>query len=493
MGSIRPLLPGITMNAPLPAPGDFSSPADALGALWRDAGLPGEALACIDLPGRDPVFPSSFAVATAAQTSLGAAALAAAEMWHRRRGGERQRVRVDARAAALEATGHFTLDGQAPRIWDKLSGLYRCGEAAGTPGWVRIHANFAHHRDGALRLLGCAPGPDTGRQAVLEALATWRAEDFEQAAAANGLVVAAVRSFAQWDAHPQAAAIAQAPLVRITRIADAPAAAPRAWTALADGARPLAGLRVLDLSRILAGPVAGRTLAAYGADVMLVNSPHLPNIDAIADTSRGKRSAHVDLKTEAGRATLRHLASEAHVFLQAYRPGGLDALGFGPAALARLRPGIVMLSLSAYGSRGPWAARRGFDSLVQTATGFNLAEAQAFGVAEPKALPMQILDYSAGYLLAFGAQAALLRQQAEGGSWLVEVSLAGVGRWLRGLGRVPGGPSARTPAMEPALQRFASGYGELVAPGHAAQFSVTPPQWTRPAMPPGSHPPRWAD
>lgn len=479
------------MNAPLPSSDGFTSASDALEFLWQDARLARESLACIELLGRDPVLPSSFAVATAAQTSLAAAALAAAELWHRRSGRARQRVRVDARHAALEATGWFTLDGQAPKVWDKLSGLYRCGEAIGAPGWVRIHANFAHHRDGALRLLGCPPGPETERQAVSDALKTWRAEDFEQAAAGAGLVVAAVRSFAQWDAHPQAAALAHSPPVLIARIGDGPTA-PLAWPALPDGARPLEGLRVLDLSRILAGPVAGRTLAAYGAEVMLLNSPHLPNIDAIADTSRGKRSAHLDLKTEAGRARLRALASEAHVFLQAYRPGGLQALGFGPEALARLRPGIVVVSLSAYGTQGPWATRRGFDSLVQTATGFNAAEAGAFGAAEPKALPMQILDYGAGYLLAFGAQAALLRQQSEGGSWLVEVSLAGVGRWLRGLGRVPDGPSARAPAIEPLLQRFASGFGALTAPRHAAEFSVTPAQWPLPSMPPGSHPPRWS-
>ena len=174
---------------------------------------------------------------------------------------------------------------------------------------------------------------------------------------------------------------------------------------------------MLDLTRILAGPVGTRALAAYGADVLLVNSPHLPNIDAIADTSRGKLSAHADLRDPAGRAVFDAVLRDAHVFVQGYRPGGLQHLGYGAEALAEYCPGIVAVSLSAYGPEGPWAARRGFDSLVQTATGFNHAEAQAFGSGAARALPTQILDHASGYLIALGTCAALLRQQREGGSW----------------------------------------------------------------------------
>jgi len=472
----------LAMHAPT------SSPAHrALAALWQLAGLPAKALDSADLPGTEPVLPSSFAVATAAQASLGAAALAATELWHLRTG-RRQQVQVPREHAALECCGHFTLDGKVLNPWDKLSGLYPCGADCGEPGWVRIHANFAHHRDGALALLGCPTGPATERAAVTQALRRWRAVDFETAAADTGLVVAAARSFEDWDRHPQALALAGQPAVSIERI---DAASPLHWPALAPVGPPLQDLRVLDLTRILAGPVAGRTLAAYGADVMLVNSPNLPNIDAIAETSRGKLSAHIDLHTAAGRDALQALVREAHVFLQGYRPGGLAALGFGPQDLARLCPGIVMVSLSAYGPVGPWAGRRGFDSLVQTATGFNHSEAQAAGATEPKAMPMQILDYAAGHLLAFGAQAALWRQAREGGSWQVQVSLAGVGHWLRSLGRVPDGLATQRPAVEPYLMSEASGFGELVALRHAARFSETPAGWLRPSMPPGSHPASW--
>jgi crotonobetainyl-CoA:carnitine CoA-transferase CaiB-like acyl-CoA transferase len=476
-------------HAPMPATPALPA-ADALRQLWQTAGLPAPPLEQIDLPARGPVLPSSFAVATAAQASLGAAALAAACIG-RQRGGPAQRVSVDAEHAALESLGWFTLDGQAPNVWDKLSGLYRCGGGDGPPGWVRIHANFAHHRDGALRLLGLPPGPGTERAAVQQALQRWHAQDFETAAADAGLVVTAARSFEEWDAHPQAAALAAQPVLRVERIADAPPRAWAPWPTGQQGALPLDGLRVLDLTRILAGPVAGRTLAAYGADVMLVNAPYLPNIESIADTSRGKLSAHIDLKTDAGRAGLRGLARDAHVFVQGYRPGGLAALGFAPADLAAMAPGIVVASLSAYGPQGPWSTRRGFDSLVQTATGFNLAEAQAFGEAEPKPMPLQILDYAAGYLLAFAVQAALLKQAGEGGSWHVQVSLAGVGRWLRGLGRVPQGVQAVRPALEPYVEEVDSGFGRLRVLRHAARFSATPVHWRRPAVPPGSHAAVW--
>lgn len=471
------------MNLPSPP----ASALAALSTLWAGAGLPDPALRRVGLTGREPVLPSSFAVATALQASLGAAALAAAEIGHAR-GAPQQQVAVDALDVVCEASGHFALDGRVPELWDKLSGLYPCGGAAG-PQWLRIHANFAHHRDGALRLLGLPEGDQTGREQVVQALQRWRAEDFEQAAADAGLVVAALRSFEQWDAHPQAAAVAAQPLLALQRLGDAPARP--AGAPLAPGQLPLQGLRVLDLTRILAGPVAGRTLAAYGADVMLVNGPQLPNIDAIADTSRGKLSVQIDLKTEAGRRTLRELVSQADVFLQGYRPGALAALGFGADELARLRPGLVIASLSAYGEAGPWGGRRGFDSLVQTATGFNHAEAQAFGDARPRALPLQVLDYSAGFLLAFGVQAALLRRAVEGGSWQLRVTLARTGQWLRALGRTEGFAAVGKPDLDAALETSASGFGSLRAVRHAARFSHLAPAWSRPAMPPGSHPPEW--
>ncbi|MDM0112789.1 CoA transferase [Variovorax sp. J22R133] len=454
---------------------------DCLAALWRAAHLPDEALEFASLTGSGPGLPSSFAVGVAAQSTIAAAALAACELGHAR-ASPRQQVSVDVEHAAVECTGWFSIDGEVPELWDAFSGLYRCAD-----GHVRVHANFAHHRDGALRLLGLDPAKAQRADAEV-ALMEWKSRDFEDAASAKGLVATALRSFDEWDATPQGQAIEAQPLFTIERIGDAP---PLPLPALAADARPLTGIRVLDLTRILAGPVGGRALAAYGADVMLVNSPNLPNISAIADTSRGKLSTHIDLRTDEGRTALRALASEAHVFTQGYRPGGVAALGFGVNELARLRPGIVCVSLSAYGTQGPWAGRRGFDSLVQTAMGFNHAEGAASGDGKPRPLPMQILDEATGYLMAFGASAALWRQQREGGSWHVQVSLAQTGQWLRGLGRDAQGLKAPRPDIQRYLESSSSGFGALMGVRHSAQLSRTPAGWPRPSMPPGTHPPVW--
>lgn len=455
--------------------------SSALARLWRMAKLPDAALVYARLTGSEPVLPSSFPVSTAAQTTIAAAALAACELGHLR-GAARQQVQVGMVHAALECSSWFSIDGVSPDPWDKFSGLYACDD-----GWVRVHANFAHHRDGALCLMGLDPVTATRADAE-QALLGWRATDFETAAADAGLVATALRDFAQWDISAQGQALAAQPLFTIERIGDA---APLKLPYLAPDARPLTGVRVLDLTRILAGPVGTRAMAAYGADVLLVNSPHLPNIEAIADTSRGKLSAHADLRTAAGQQALRQVVSDAHVFVQGYRPGGLDALGFGALELAQQRPGIVLVSLSAYGPEGPWSGRRGFDSLVQTAMGFNHAEGKAKGDGKPRPMPMQILDHATGYLIAFGAAVALLRQQNEGGSWQVRVSLAQTGQWLRGLGRVVDGFAIKPPDRAPYLEKSSSGFGELLALRHSAELERTPAKWGLPSVPPGSHPMRW--
>ncbi|MFN0160943.1 MAG: CoA transferase [Burkholderiales bacterium] len=447
--------------------------------LWRDAGL-GAAPEQPPLIGHDPVMASSFHVGAAAQASIAAAAFAACEIGIAR-GGARRSATVDMRHALNECSAYFKVDGREPERWDALSGLYAAGD-----GWVRVHANFAHHRAIALRVLRL-PAEAT-REEAAAALAERGALEYEDEVARAGGVAAAVRSFAEWDAHPHAAPLAALPLIAWERQGDAPA---RRLKPLPDGARPLAGLRVLDLTRILAGPVAGRTLAAYGAEVMLVNSPNLPNIESIVETSRGKLSCHVDLATPVGRAALANLIRGADIFIQGYRPGALAALGFSAEEVTRINPGIVCVSLSAYGHTGPWKARRGFDSLVQTALGFNHAEAQAAHASQPRALPVQILDYASGFLMAFAAQAALLRQVREGGAWHVRIALARTALWLRGMGRVADGLQAGVPASEDCLQISQSGWGELVAMRHAAKIQGLPDPWDRPSVRPGTHPPAW--
>ena len=454
----------------------------ALGALWRDAGLPADALARIALTGADPVMPSSFAVGSAAQAAIAAAALAATE-FDRARSGRTQRVALDMRHAAVECRSEHWLeiDGAAPTDpWDRIAGIYPCGDGS----WVRLHTNFPHHRDGVLTLLGCAHD----RKAVGAALARWTAFEFEDAAAAAGMCVTAMRTFAEWDAHPQGRAAAALPLVEIARLGDAP---PRARPARD---RPLSGVRVVELARVLAGPVCGRTLAAHGADVMLVTSPTLPSIPALEpDMGRGKLSTAIDLRAPGGRDALEALTRDADVFLQGYRPGGLGGLGFAPEDVARLRPGIVYASLSAYGQAGPWRDRRGFDSLVQTVTGIAGEGGRAMGVDQPRPLPCQALDHASGYLAAFGTMVALARRAKQGGSWMVRVSLAQTGRWLDRLGRVDG---LGTPDLTPEdvadlMETTETPWGRLLAVAPAAKLSATPGFWARPSVPLGTHPPEW--
>src|SRR5882757_4051779 len=460
---------------------------EILADIWIGAGGVPSALDAVRLTGVEPQLPSSFRVAAAAQASIAAAGLAAAEIW-KARSGETQDVTVDIRHAVVECRSERYLrvdDKPPPPAWDRIAGVYRTGDGC----FVRLHTNFPYHRAAVCKVLSC----NAERDDVQAALLQWDGEAFETAAYAAGGVVAFMRSHDQWSATPHAKALAQLPLISISKIGEA---APKPWPA---GDRPLSGIRVLDLSRVIAGPVAGRTLAAHGADVLLISSPDLPAIPWLTiDTGRGKLTSFVDLKTGQGRDVLRGLLAEADIFSQGYRPTSIAALGFSPQDAARINPGIVYVSLSAYDHAGPstspWAGRRGFDSLVQTTTGFNHAEGQAAGLDGPKELPAQMLDHATGYMMAFGAMMAKARQAREGGSWHVQVSLAGTGRWLWNLGRVDGGlaiSDLKGEAVTPFIEEVPSGFGPLQSVSHSALMSKTPAFWARPAMPLGSHPPKW--
>ncbi|MGY8665162.1 CoA transferase [Bradyrhizobium sp. UFLA05-109] len=462
----------------------MQSPADILRDIWTSAGGDAAALERVRLSGAEPQIPSSFRVAAAGQVSIAAAGLAAAEIW-RQRTGEAQDVAVDMRHAVVECRSERYLrvdDKPPPPAWDAIAGVYKTGDGR----FVRCHTNFPHHRDAVCKVLSCEPE----REKVQAALMQWKGEDFETAAYAVGGVVALMRSYDEWMALSQARALAELPLVSIEKIGEAP---PKPWP---KGGRPLSGLRVLDLSRVIAGPVAGRTLAVHGADVLLISGPELPAIPWLTiDTGRGKLTTFIELKSDAGRKQLCALLKEADIFSQGYRPRSLAALGFAPEDAAQINPGIVYVTLSAYSHAGPWAERRGFDSLVQTATGFNHAEGQAAGVEGPKELPAQMLDHATGYLMAFGAMMAKARQAREGGSWHVRVSLAQTGRWLWNLGRLADGlktPDIPGAAVHPGfIKAMPSGFGTLKAVSHSAMLSKTPADWLRPAMPLGSHPPVW--
>jgi crotonobetainyl-CoA:carnitine CoA-transferase CaiB-like acyl-CoA transferase len=461
----------------------MQTPLEILADLWTHAGGDAAALETVTLTGAEPQLPSSFRVAAAAQVSIAAAGLAAAEVW-KQRSGQAQAVSVDMRHAVVECRSerYLRVNGESPPpAWDAIAGVYRTGDKR----FVRLHTNFPHHRAAICKVLNCK----AERDAVQAALMQWEGEAFETAAYTAGGVVALMRSYEEWSKLAPAKALADMPPVIIEKIGEA---APRSWPA---GERPLDGVRVLDLSRVIAGPVAGRALAAHGADVMLVSGPDLPAIPWLTiDTGRGKFSCFLDLKSDDGRARFRELLRGADIFSQGYRPHALASLGFSAEEAAAISPGIIVVSLSAYGHTGPWAGRRGFDSLVQTATGFNHAEGQAAGIDGPKELPAQMLDHATGYLMAFGAVVAKARQAREGGSWHVRVSLAQTGRWLWDFGRLADGLSTRDlkpEEVQPFIEESSSGFGPLRAVSHAAILAKTPAFWSRPAMPLGGHAPQW--
>jgi len=356
--------------------------------------------------------------------------------------------------------------------------------------WSYIHANFPNHRAAALKVLGC----EENRDAVRQAVAKWDALELEEAIIAAKGAGGMVRTMAEWAQHPQAAAIASLPLLEIVKIGDAPV------EKLPDGDRPLSGVRVLDLTRVLAGPTCARTLAEHGADVLKITAPHLPNIGYQEfDTGHGKLSAHLDLRQSQDLATLKDLVRETDVFSQGYRPGTLGNRGLSPEELAQLRPGLVYVSLCAFSHVGPWASRRGFDTVVQNVSGITWRQGELFSGKEfsPQFYPVSAIDYLTGYLMAFGAMVALARRAREGGSWLARISLAQAGRWLVGRGEVPEAELKDVPPEFTAdeLARWSiesqTPVGRLTHLKPTVQLSETPPHWARPSVPLGYNEPAW--
>ena len=439
-----------------------------------------QAIRNVLLSGADPVFPTPYRIGEAGAAAIAASAQAAADFWELRTG-ERQSVAVGRRhaAAAMRSATYLRIDGAAPSsLWDPFSGLYPTGDGR----HVFLHCNFPHHRDGMLQLLGVRPE----KEALAGAVAARGGLELEDAIAAAGLCGALTRTPGEWADHPHGQALAALPPVTVERIGDGPPVRPRG------GDRPLAGIRVLDLTRVLAGPTCGRTLAEHGADVMRIAGPHLPFAPALVmDTGHGKLSAFVDLRGERGRAQLRALAAEADVFVQGYRPGALAARGFGPRDIG---PGKVYVSLSAYGHEGPFASRRGFDSILQNASGMSTVQGSP---EAPRNLPVQPLDYCAGYLAAWGAVAALLRRAEEGGSWHVQLSLAGMAEWIKGMGIAEGwldAPAELAPEELAAITMESdTPHGRLAHLAPVAKMSRTPPHWARPSVPLGSHDPVWPE
>lgn len=464
-------------------------PHQALRTILPIAGWSGDPIASVTFTGgTDPVLPTPFRIGVAGAATLAAAGLAAAALWEIR-SGRRQSVTVDLRqaTASLRSGTYMKLgDGHLSHARNSIMGVYPTRDGR----WSYLHCNFPNHRAAALGVLGVAED----RAAVTRAVAGWNAADLEEAIIAAKGAGGMVRSHAEWARHPQAAAIAALPLMEIVRIGDSPP------EPLPAGDRPLSGIRVLDLTRVLAGPTCARTLAEHGADVMKITAAHLPNLGYQEwDTGHGKLSAQLDLRAPSDLETLRSLAREADVFSQGYRPGSLAGRSLSPEELAALRPGLIYVSLSAFGHTGPWASRRGFDTVVQTVSGMTARQAEVVPgkTAGPQFYPVSAIDYCTGYLMAFGAMVALARRAQDGGSWLVRISLAQVGKWIVDLGEVPAASLKDVPAEfgEEELERWSTvsetPSGRLRHLKPVVQMSETAPYWARPSVPLGYHRPVW--
>ena len=440
--------------------------------------------------GTDPILPTSFRIGDTSTAALSAVGLAVSDLWESRTG-RRQEVAVDARraTASLRSGKYMQMDGASVSTErNTVMGVYPTKDGR----WSYLHCNFPNHRAAALSVLGVAED----RDAVTKAVAKWNAQDLEdaiiEAKGAGGMV----RTMEEWAKHPQAAAIANLPLMEIVKLADSPP------EALPEGSRPLSGVRVLDLTRVLAGPTCARTLAEHGADVMKITGAHLPNIGYQEyDTGHGKLNAQLDLRETKDMETLRGLVSQTDVFSQGYRPGTLGGRGLSPEELAELRPGIVYISLCAFSHMGPWASRRGFDTVVQTVSGITNRQGDLFPGATPgpQFYPVSAIDYLTGYLMAFGGMVALNRRVHEGGSWLVRISLAQVGRWLVSQGEIPEADLKNIPA-EFTPEEIASWstvsdtpMGKLGHLGPVLSLSETPPRWVRTSVPLGHHDPVWPE
>jgi hypothetical protein len=427
-------------------------------------------------------LPSRLATTELSTGSVAAASLAAACLSAERGSTVVPAVHIDPRRVAASFTNDRLqrLDGAGAASWAELSGFWEAAD-----GWVRTHANYAHHRDRLLRSLGLPAG--TGRDALAARVAALPAEVIEDRVTAAGGIAAAVRPVAEWNRHPQAAAVAALPLVGITRLGGAPAR--RLGTAPDGPVLPAAGLRVLDLTRVIAGPVATRSLALLGADVLRVDSPALPEIAWLhLDTGAGKRSTRLDLRSAADREVFDDLLASADVVVTGYRPGALDGFGLSAADLAERRPGLVLASLSAWGETGPWRGRRGFDSIVQAAGGIALLES-ADG-RTPGALPAQALDHATGHLLAAAVLTAVTRQLAEGGTWHVRAHLARTAHWLTGTPSEPGPAAAWDP--DDVLIEQDTPSGRLRAAPPAVSFDGGPTAYSRPGGVWGADGPSWA-
>lgn len=435
----------------------------------------------------EPFDGSAFAVQELADSSVGLALSAAAELATVRSGEESAAALGLHRNQSLASfSGYLRVDGEPVPNWADLSGMYQTGDGR----YIQLHCNFPHHGAGVVEHLGTGEN----RADVAAAIARRPAVELETELVSKGLIAAAVRTLDEWKLHPHAVATRDLPLLEVSQLGDA---SPRVLPPLnpSPGRRgpdsAAAGLRVVDCSRVLAGPVCGQTLAGAGADVLRVGAAHLPSVPVgVMSTGFGKRNAFIDFSTASGLETMLGLSNQANIVVDAYRPGALAGHGLSPELLAANGPGVVVVQLCAFDWTGPWAGRRGFDSIVQSTTGIAATGADMATNTEnpgqaPRPLPFQALDYATGFLAAFAAMRMVAHQQRVGGSWLVRLSLLRTRNWLLSLGDPTPFIPTPLPDLSPWLHAVDSDFGEIEAP------SPVLGTWDRPPAPLGSSEPVW--
>ncbi|QRK83126.1 CoA transferase [Pseudomonas granadensis] len=446
---------------------------DLLTSLQAVLGLPPTPIA---FNGRG-ALPSAFAVTDLACASLAAAGQTVSELI-RQQSGELPTVAVDRRLASFWFSASIRPIGwQVPPLWDPVAGDYATAD-----GWIRLHTNAPHHRAAAERVLGaCAD-----RAAMAAKVAKWTGTALEQAVVEANGCAAEMRSWAQWQQHPQGLAVNAEPLVHFAEQADGKALA---WQGSA--ARPLAGVKVLDLTRVLAGPTASRFLAGLGADVLRIDSPTWNEPGVVPEMTLGKRCTRLDLHDAADRALFESLLKDADLLLHGYRADALEHLGFGLERRQQLAPGLIDVSLNAYGWSGPWRNRRGFDSLVQMSSGIAEAGQRWKQADKPTPLPVQALDHATGYLMAASALRLLTARLAQGQGGSARLSLARTAKLL-----IEHGPGTDEPLrvederdQDPAIEQTA--WGAVRRLRVPVEIGGTTVWWDLPATDLGSHRPRW--
>jgi len=461
------------------------------------------------------VLPSPFRIGEMAAGVHAACGTAAAKLWELRTGRHQQvTVDVTAAAASLRSVNYMrrldlppeAQNTQAQRGQLFMMDFFQTRDKR----WIFIHAGRDHFHNAALEILKCEETP----AAVANAVAQWDAESLENAFAAGGGMAVVARSSQEWSEHPQGRVLKKLPAVEVIKIGDGPP------MPLPGGERPLAGVRVLDLTHVLSGPTCGRTLAEHGADVLRVDAPNdarMKVLNFVIDTSHGKHATYLDLKQEGDYQKMLALIAQADVFSENFRFGKLAKLGLSAEALAKMRPGIICTSMNCYGYEGPWRERPGMEQLGQTSAGLALEQGN---FNRPLTLPGAITDYTTGYLAAFGTMVALYRRAREGGSYRVRASLTQSAMMLGRAPRVALSPEElkqlETPGVEPShgivlkdyglrlkrleipmeeIERICetveTPFGRLKRLAPVVKLSETPARWALPPVPAGTHPPEW--